>query len=197
MAMDLIKGSVHEKSGLIQTPKGRLIYPELFTASLMKGEKDQSRAAFRATLLFPKSANLDILVKAVNEVIHAEWGANSKDKIKKPFLKTEENVRLAELADKYPVFVRLSTRTAPVVVHANMSRCEDPAEVYGGRWATASVNPNSWRHDTGGKGVSLYMSHIMLLDHDEPLGSSRASVEDVFEAVEGAGDEGSASNIFD
>lgn len=198
MAMDLIKGSV-SKSGLIATPKGRLLYPDLFKATLMKGETDNSRAAFRATLMFPKSANLDILLKSVHDTAKAEWGEKPNFKVKKPFLKTEEMPRLADLADAFPVFIRLSTRQAPAIVFANMTPCVEESEVYGGRWAVASVNPGKWDHKTGGKGISFYMSHVMLLDHDEPVGSSRAPIEDVFEGVEG--DDGapatSSAGLFD
>lgn len=201
MAMDFLKGSVH-KTGLIITPKGRLIYPDLFHKSWMKGENktDDSKGRYRATLLFPKAADLSILLKAVNDAAFGEWGANPKFKVKKPFLKTEDQPRLAELAADFPTFIRLSSSQKPDIALASAPKVPvtDESEVYGGRWAVISLNANTWSHDTGGKGVSLYMNHVMLLDHDEPLGSSRPKMEDVFEAVEGAGDaSASASSLFD
>jgi len=195
MAMDLVKGSFNEKWRLWWTPKGRLIYPDLFEASLMKGETDQSRAAYRATLLFPKTANLDLLAKAVNDKVAEAFGATAKG-IKKPFLKTADSDRLAELAADYPIFVRVSTRQKPEVATANGKPVDDPREVYGGRWAIISVNPGNWNHATGGKGISLYMNHVILLDHDDPLGASRPRLSDAFEPIEGADTVGSASELF-
>lgn len=196
MAMDLIKGSYNEKYRLWWTPKCRLVYPDLFKASLMKGETDQSRAAFRATLLFPKTANLDLLAKAVNDKIAEAFGATAKG-IKKPFLKTEDSERFADKAADYPVFARVSCKQKPEVAYANGKSVGDAEEeVYGGRWAIVSVNPGGWNHATGGKGVSLYMSHVVLLDHDEPLGTSRPRLEDAFEPIEGAEAGGSAESLF-
>jgi len=194
MAMDLVKGSFNEKYRLWWTPKGRLIYPDLYEASLMKGETDASRASFRATLLFPKTANLEMLAKAVNDKIAEAFGATAKG-IKKPFLKTEDSERLADLAADYPVFIRVSTRQKPEVATANGKPAEEN-EVYGGRWAIISVNPGNWNHATGGKGISFYMNHVILLDHDDPLGASRPKLSDAYEPVEGADTVGSASDLF-
>lgn len=194
MAMDLVKGSFNEKYRLWWTPKGRLIYPDLYEASLMKGETDASRASFRATLLFPKAANLEMLAKAVNDKIAEAFGATAKG-IKKPFLKTEDSERLADLAADYPVFIRVSTRQKPEVATANGKTAEEN-EVYGGRWAIISVNPGNWNHATGGKGISFYMNHVILLDHDDPLGASRPKLSDAYEPIEGADTVGSASDLF-
>ena len=187
MAVDLNKGYV-TKSGLIVTPKGRMIYPGVFTASVPKGETDKSKAAYQLTLLFPPAADLTLLTKAVADKIEETWGKGPyKFKIKRPFIKVEEQPRLAEFAEAYPVMIRAGNTQKPAAVFANLSPVEDETEVYGGRWATMSVNVYTWDHPTGGRGVSFGLNHVMVLDHDEPMGGGRVRVEDAFEAVEGPG----------
>lgn len=193
MTVDLNKGYV-TKSGLIVSPKGRMLYPGLFKPSLPKGETDQAKASYQLTLLFPKTADLGLLAKAVNDCAREKWGENPKFKIKKPFLKVEDQPRFAEHAEAYPVMVRAGNKQKPALVFANLSVCDKEEEVYGGRWATMSLNVFPWEHPTGGKGVSLSLNHVMLLDHDEPMGGGRVRVEDAFEAVEPAAAGGAAAS---
>lgn len=199
MAVDFNKGYV-TKSGLIVTPKGRMLYPGLFVASLPKGETDKSKASFQNTLLFPKSADLTLLSKAVNDCIAEKWGAGPhKFKIKKPFIKTEDQPRLVDYAADFPVMVRAGNKQKPATVFASLKGCENEEEVYGGRWASMSVNVYAWDHPTGGRGVSFGLNHVQLLDHDEPMGGGRVRVEDAFEAVgadEGAPAPESADALF-
>ena len=198
MAQDLNKGYV-TKSGLIVTPKGRMLYPGLFTPALPKGETDQAKASYQLTLIFPKAADMAILSAAVNDAITAKWGAGPyKFKVKKPFLKTEDQPRFAEHADEYPVMLRAGTKQKPASVFASMKPCTTEEEVYGGRWAQMSLNAYAWDHPTGGRGVSFGLNHVMLLDNDEPLGGGRVRVEDAFEAVDDAATDGkSADALFD
>jgi hypothetical protein len=199
MANDPNKGYV-TKSGLIVTPKGRMLYPGLFHKSLPKGETDEKKASYQLTLIFPKIADMSILTKAVNDAAAAKWGAppagGYKFKWKKPFLDVKEQPRFAELADDYPVMLRAGNKEKPAIVFASLAPCLAEEEVYGGRWATMSLNAYAWEHPTGGKGVSLGLNHVMLLDHDEPMGGGRVRVEDTFEAVDGGGAAVSSDALF-
>jgi len=189
MAVDLNKGYV-TKSGLVVTPKGRMLYPGVFHTSLPKGETDHSKATYQLTLLFPKTADMAVLSKMVNDAIEAKWGKGPyKFKIKEPFLKTEDQPRFAEHAEEFPVMLRAANKQKPAVVFASMKPCDSEEEVYGGRWAAMSLNAYAWDHPTGGRGVSFGLNHVQLLDHDEPMGGGRVRVEDAFEAVDGAADE--------
>lgn len=201
--IDLNKGYV-TKSGLLVTPKGRMLYPELFEPTLPKGETDKSRASYQLTLLLPKSADMTLLAKAVNDAIAEKWGApptgGYKFKVKKPFVKTEEQPRFAEYADVYPVMIRAGSKQKPAIVFASLKPCDSEDEVYGGRWALVNLNAYAWDHPTGGKGVSFGLNHVQLLDHDEPMGGGRVRVEDAFEAIgddAGASDGQSADKLFE
>ena len=186
------------KSGEIVSPKGRLLYPALFTPSAPPGEGEDKKK-YQATLLFPKGADLDVLANAVNKAITDKWGpdASKKHKIKKPFIKTEEQPRLADYADDYPIMIRTSSKDKPQVVFASTKLCNDEAEVYSGRWGKVLVNCYAWEHKTGGKGVSFGLQHVQILDNDEPLVGAKPRPEDAFEAVgEESGGATSAEDLF-
>lgn len=174
------------KTGALVTPRGRLMYPSLFRRCLMKGETDQSKAKFQATLLIPKDADISLLRTTVKERISAKWTAAvvKASKIRGGFLETKNDPRLEEISDDFPTMIRTSGMIAPGVFAADIKECKDEAEVYGGRWARLVVNPWCYDHPIGGKGVSWELQHVQLLKHDEALGFVRASPEDSFEAVE-------------
>jgi hypothetical protein len=174
-------------SGNIRLPRARLYYPHFYKPRLRKGETDQSKAKYQTTVLLPKGVEMAILLKAVDDVAVEKWGPDyaKKHKIKKPFLKTEDQPKMSELVDDYPVFLRLNSKDKPGVVFANGSTCgEDKShEVYGGRWAFVSVRPFAYDTD-GNKGVSLGLQNCQLLEDDDRLGDGRVSAESEFESAE-------------
>lgn len=204
---------IKDKSGAdtddVMTPKGKLLYPALFEAVMMKGEKDPERARFGTTLLFHKSVDLKAIQEAVTAVAADKLGTKLKEtKWKKPFLKVTEDDqpkiwRRLEGAGinpaDYPVMIRLASKIAPSVRAANGQKVEDEDQVYEGRWARASLRPFFFDHPTGGKGVSLGLSNVQLLDNDDPLPRSGGGGMggDEFEVVETGGEGGSASELFD
>lgn len=186
------------KAGNIALARGRMIYPAVFEPSKPKGAPADQEAKYQVTVLLPKSANLDLLVKAVDDLIAESVPAATRKtaKIKKPFIKTEDQPRFAEYAEEFPVMLRMSSKTKPGVVNAQAQPVTDDSEVYGGRWASVSVRPYFYDHPTGGKGVSLGLQNIQLLEHDDPLGGGRVKAEDEFEAV-GVAPGGTASSMFE
>jgi hypothetical protein len=198
--VDLTKCYV-SKAGNVVTPKGRMLYPALYQMQTPKGETDQSKARYQITLLLGSDVDLTLLNQRVNDAIAEKWGADAtkKFKIKKPFLKTEEQGRLSDLAVEFPVMIRAANKTKPDVVFANGSKCDDDNETYGGRWARISLRPFCYDHPTGGKGVSLSLENVQLLDHDDRLGGGRAKAEDEFAPVEVAktGSAATADSVFD
>lgn len=199
MAIDWKKG-YKTKAGLVVTPEGRLVYPGLFRASLPKGETDEKKAAFQCTLLFPKGSDFALLQGLVDAAATEKFGAapqgGYKFKIKKPFLKTEDQPRLADFAADYPVMIRSANKRKPATVFLNMKAVEAEEEVYAGRWAVMALNAYAWSHPTGGKGVSFGLNHVQILRDDEALpfsadGGGNVRVEDTFEGV---ADEGGAAS---
>lgn len=191
----LITGRVLD-SGNIVTPKGRILYPTLFKPRAMKGEPDE-KAAYGATLLLPKTADLTILRKAFQDARDEAFSAKVRQtvKIKEPILKTEDQPRFAEHADEYPWMIRFRRGRdlgAPDVVTPKGDRKytedEEADEVYGGRWARITCRPYTYDR-TDSKGVSFGLQNVQMLDHAEPLAGGKARGTDEFDAVSVDADE--------
>lgn len=186
------------KSGNVITAKGRLCYPNLFKAVLPQGETDEAKKRFQASVVFPTDADLALLAEAVEAVCVEKWGPDYKKKFKvrKPFLKTEDHPKIGVEAAEFPVLIRTNSPTRPQIVRADKSVVgeDQQDEVYAGRWARISVRPYAYDHKTGGKGVSLGLQNVQLLDHAEPLAAVRPAADEEFQQVEVAGGAGAKSS---
>lgn len=173
-------------SGNIRLPCAKLYYPYFFKRQPNK-KRPESEWKYATQLLLPAGVDMTLVTKAVEEVAVAKFGADyaKKIKLKKPFIKTEDQPKMADLADKFPVFLRLNSNDKPGVVFASGARCDEDKshEVYGGRWAFVSVRPFSYDVD-GSKGVSLGLQNVQLLEDDERLGGGRVSAEAEFESAD-------------
>ncbi len=202
MAMGNENICVKLKSGNIRTCKVRLVWPHFFKAVVPKGSEDKQKPKFQAALLVPAKSNIDLLRETVKEAAVAKFGPNVK-KLKSPFKDTADVDRLEEFGDEFPVLLNVSRNESvgrpQVVTASKVVISEDRVdEVYGGRWAYVTVNAFAWDHPTGGKGVSLGLNNVQLLEHDEHIGGGVISAEDEFESVDGVGGEdgGDASELF-
>lgn len=190
-------------SGNVVTAKGRGCYPNLFEAVLPQGETDVKKKRFQISVVFPTAADLGLLNEAVEAAAVAEWGEDYKKKFKvrKPFLKTEDHPKIGVNAAEFPVLIRTNSPTRPQIVRADKSVVGDDQrdEVYAGRWMRISVRPYTYDHKTGGKGVSLGLQNVQLLDHDEPLAAMRPNADEEFAPVEVAGGSSgkAADSLFD
>jgi hypothetical protein len=162
------------------TPAGRMMWPDLFKKTLPRGETNKDKASYQITLLFPKGVNLDVLKKAVEDLIAENVSAKVRQtaNITMPWKKTADQPRFADLADEYPVMLRCSAQKyRPEVVSPNgrdlIAEEQEADEVYSGRWCRVSLNPFFYDHPTGGKGVSFGLSNVQLLDHDEAIGPGK------------------------
>lgn len=189
------------KSGNIITPAIRLMWcRDVLQPGTRKGAKPTDEPKYSTGILIPKEADLSLLKEAVKEAAvdkFGEKGAQTIKPAKLPFKRTEDIPQLAELADDYPVFLNCSAKQKPQVVDHGMNPVTDEEQVYSGRWAKVSLNAYAWEHSEGGKGVSLGLNNIQLLEHDEQLAGGRASAEDEFEQAEvDNGSDGSAADVF-
>jgi hypothetical protein len=181
-----INAAIKLDNGNIRTPKGRILYPSLFKPSLPKGETNEDKAKYGATLLIPKDSDITALKNAIQETLEESFSAKVRaaSKIKMPILKTEDFPRFAEYADDFPWMIRCNANYRPEVVGPTRDPIaeEDEAdEVYGGRWAKLSVNAYSWDHPTGGKGISLGLQNVQLLKHDDAIAGGRVKAAQEFE----------------
>lgn len=174
-----------EKTGNIMTPKGRILYPNLFTPTQVKG---QGKSKYRISLLLPKKAGIDLLVDTIDEIAKDKLGSKFKTaKWRNPLIRTEDEPRFAELADDFPFMIRPNSDNRPQVVGPSLrviTEDQEADEVYGGRWGRVSINPYWYSADKSPvPGVGLGLSNVQLLDHDDPLGGGRVSADAEFEAV--------------
>lgn len=174
-----------EKTGNIMIPKSRMVYPNLFTPTQVKG---QGKSKYRVSFLIPAKANIDLLRETVRDVAKDALGSKlSTTKWRNPLLKTADEPRFAELADDFPVLIRPNSDNRPQVVNPALKvvmEDQEADEVYGGRWARASISVYWYSADKSPvPGVGLGLSNVQLLDHDEPLGGGRVQAEAEFEAV--------------
>lgn len=58
-------------------------------------------------------------------------------------------------------------------------------EVYSGAWYYASIRTFAWKHETGGKGVSISLSGVLKVGDDKPFGGSSFSESEFDEVPEG------------
>lgn len=190
-------------SGNILTCEGRMAYVAFFNPTLPQGETDKAKERYQGSLAFPKGSDLALLNEAIEQCAIDKWGPDYKKKykVKKPFLKTEDNPKIGLDPEEFPVFIRTNSKDKPQIVDAKMTNVgEDKAEqVYSGRWGRYSVRPYHYDHPTGGKGVSLGLQNVQILRDDESLGGMRSKAEDDFAAVEGASGAvgGSTDALFD
>lgn len=175
------------------TPKCRMAWPALFVPSKMRGQSDD-QAKYQVTVLIPKDADYTLLKEVAAEAA-AEKFPKVKSGLRSPFRKTEEKDSLAELAEDFPFYITARSKDRPGIVGPNGKSVEDPEQVYSGRWCRISIQAFGY-DQSGNKGVSFGLQNVQLLDHDDPLaiGGGRVSAETEFEAVEGAGEEGSSSD---
>ena len=184
---NLNKAFLIESSGNIMTPKSRMLYPSLFTATQVKG---QGKAKYRLTLLIPAKADIELLRETIMDVAKDGLGKNiDKVKWRNPLLSTKDEPRFAELAADFPWMIRPNSDNRPQVTNPSATKIinesEEADEVYGGRWARASIGLYFYSTDKSPiAGVGLGLSNVQLLDHDEPLGGGRVAASSEFEAVE-------------
>jgi hypothetical protein len=189
------------KFGNVITCQGRMMYPTFFEPSLPKGETDRDKAKYQGTLIFPVGADLKALAQAVEDAAIEKWGPSYKEKhkVRKPFGKAEDQPKMSGTAEEFPVFIRANSKDRPQVVSAAGKPVteEQSEEVYPGRWARFSVRAYAYDHPTGGKGVSLGLQNVQLLDNDERLAGARPQASDEFSPVEGASEGADTDQLFD
>jgi hypothetical protein len=175
-----------ESSGNIMTPKSRMMYPDLFEAAQVKG---QGKAKFRLTLLLPAKADIDLLRETIMEVAKENLGKKlDTAKWRNPLIKVADEPRLSELTDDFKYLIRPNSDNRPQVILPNkkvVDSADAPDEVYGGRWARASIGVYWYSADKSPvPGVGLGLANVQLLDHDDPLGGGKVSAESEFDSVD-------------
>lgn len=178
------------------TPIARMYYPTFFTPRASKKAKADAKKKYGVQLFVPNVCDLGLIKQEAQEAAQAEWGSKAKDmSLKNPFLKAE-NYKYEGLLPGWTMLRLTSTRKPEVldVVNGSLVKLteDDPEVVYSGRWCTCDVTVKAYSE--GSNGVTIYLNHVLLLNHDENL-SGRMKAEDLFEAPDGdLGAAGSTGN---
>lgn len=198
MALDF-NTCIELPTGTIRTPKFRMNYPSLLTPNT-RNEPRKDKAGkeyhnYELGMLIPPTADISMLRKAASDAAIEEHGIEkikdwqARERWNSPFLdafkksRTERNPEGIEWMQGW-ILIRTKTKDAPQVVNGQNRRVDDESEIYGGRWAVATVVASAYPPIGGGNaGVGFYLQNVQLLDHDERIGGGRASAEDEFEVV--------------
>ena len=169
----------------VHLPKGRIIYPCLLEPRGMKNQPD-SKPRYSVSLLIPKDANIDALKQLIEHAAADEFGNKWREKkLRNPLLKTADFSKLADLAEKFPFFVRLAANPEfPPFIFGPDAKPFNGSEsdIYSGLWAIPTVRAYGY-NQAGNAGVALGLQRIQLLDHDEPIAGARVATASGFEAA--------------
>ena len=153
--------------------------------------EDGGKPRWETVLLLPPGSDVTALLQGLEQASvdmfgpRKDWPRN----LRKP----EDIILLAPEKGKYAGYeegwVALScsnSKAPPEVIDAMKQPVDNPKEIYPGRWARLAVRPYAYKNKTAG--CSLWLTHVQLLKHDEPLaGGPRA--KDVFDEVAEAMDD--------
>lgn len=178
------------KAGNIITPKARMSFPVLFTPQFPPNKTD-GKKRYSIALLIPDGCDLTLLKQEAKRAAVEKWGEKTPANLKSPFLDAENYEYTGYVSGH--TLIRATATNKPGVVNAKGENVDDESEVYGGRWAIASLR--AYAYDvSGNRGVAFGLQNVQLLDHDEPLGG-RARAEDDFAPITGA--DGAKANSVD
>lgn len=182
----------------ITTGIGTLSFPHVFTSTASK--KDDGSASYDIQIIIPKSQREDVraLLAAIREVGEAEFGENWK-KVKIPLRdgdkeKNDITDDGSTKGDKYPerlgcVFLNARS-TKPVGVYArDRSPITSPDELYGGCKGKIAISFYSYSKQ-GNTGIGVSLNGVQKISDGEPFGSSRPTVETMFDMLDDADDLG-------
>ncbi len=188
------KAWFNEQTSEYFTPKVRLVYPTLIEPKINKNYPNNA-PKYSATLLVPKSADIAVITAEIQRQAEALWGKNWKEAdpaVKMPLKKTANFEKLAEYAEEYPYFLRVSANAEypPAIFDPKLQPAKKEAsEIYGGRWCVAALN--IWGPKPENKNVNRFIGlgvqRVQLLDHDDPIATGRLATADGFEAASNAG----------
>lgn len=198
-----LKACSEAPNGDIITPQGRMAY----AYNAFKGQpNDAGDLRYQLSVIFPPDADLKMLKKKMYDIALEKLKDEKKAKaaVNQRFMDPVEKNQDAELFDGWTL-LRCSSPSRPGFIFANGKECPSDdfdQEIYSGRWARISVNPFWFEAKKNGavinKGVTCGLQNVQLLQHDDPIGSSKPRAGDQFEAVsdDDGGSVDSADDIF-
>jgi hypothetical protein len=183
----------------LRTDAFRMSFPNILTVRVNKDDDGKETRRFELTMLFPPGTNMKPYEDALYAAMVDKHGADPKAW---PKLKRGKNEVIQDFAE-YNSGVDKPLPgdwTGWKMIRANAGETKQPGvvgptkgadgkfpvirdarEVYGGRWARATVEAFYYANKKGGKGVTFGLLNVQLLKHDQPFGAGRAVAEDDFD----------------
>lgn len=169
----------------------RLAFPNLFEAKVPSGTQG-GKAKFSAAFIFAKdSPNKEVLLKAINEVATAKWGAKSGDVL--VALKASDKLCLhdgdakADTAGyKGNLFVNASNEIRPTALAGGPDGRQPTTAAEGKLYAGCYVNGivEVWAQDNQfGKRVNASLLGVQFVKDGERLAGGGVAAADDFEAL--------------
>ncbi len=148
-------------------------------------------------MLFPKDADLTVLLTLVNNVMVEKFGPDKAKwpKIRKPFRDQGEKAEKYKGYEAGAVFSTATSNQKPGLLDVTGKRITEPLEFYAGCYAMATVRAFYYKN-TGNEGVAFGLSNIMKTRDGENIGG-RASAEDEFKSIVGSGAAPSSAGLND
>lgn len=186
-------------NGNIMTCPVRLSFPELFEAKARTINGVTSEPKYEVALLFPKGANLRVLVdeatRVANDAVGQKWkiklpngkiighvGSKDAKLVSFPLRDGEEMTQYGGF-EEGAYFMKVRSKTRPGIVDRQGRPITDERAMYPGVWALVTVRA-FWYDVDMKKGVSFGLQNIQKFADDDPLGSTRSSAEDEFEPLD-------------
>jgi hypothetical protein len=183
------------ESRKIKTAPFRMSFPSILEP---RENEETDRKSYQISMLLPPGTDLAPFKAALAAAMATKYG---DDKSKWPklrhgpaeVLKDFENYNAtankplagdwagwalvrASATDKYPPSV-----VGPIKgSDGKFPRITDSREVYGGRWARATLEAYAWERKDG-KGVTFGLLNVQLLKHDSPFGKAVTAPESDFD----------------
>jgi hypothetical protein len=164
----------------VTTPVARVSFPKVFKADAYEDQEPK----FSCTLLFPKTADLSALRKAVHAASVKKWGADEKKwpkNLRSPF--NDGNDKTDLQGYKNTIYISAKNKHRPQVVDQKLNPItEEDDTFYAGCFARFSLR--AYAYDTkGNKGVSFSLEAIQKHSDGERF-SGRKDASEVFGEIE-------------
>lgn len=177
---------------IVLTPEFRVSFPYVLTGQEQVRDDGKKVTKYSVCLLFPKGADLSLLVKMVEKCMADKFGPDKSKwpKIRLPFRDQ------ADKADKWKgyepgaYYFTATSNEKPGVVGPEATadgkprRITEPSEFYAGCYAVATVNAFYYK-TKGNEGIGIGLRNIQKTREGEPLGN-RASAETEFKPLQAA-----------
>lgn len=174
MATTNATGIKVERSKRINTPKGRISYPHVFTPTSFQGQGD---AKYSVSLLIPKTektfeAELKAAQEAATDALYPTkkptnfevWGLSDGDDSTDP-------------AAAGCWILKASNKAKPRVVDAQGQDVLDPLEIYGGAYGRLSINCKAYGTSSKG-GVSVELNVVQKVADGTAFGGAAKAQND-------------------